>query len=119
MRYSFEDKDPGLKPGVPEIITVVQIVKVTEVIEVDEFVTEEFDLTWVYIFAGCAAFLTIIVVVCLCKYCKLQKAIRLQAMEERKPGYERDAMFLKRPNSVQPKAGANLAGPEVLVNNVD
>ena len=96
------------------MITVIEIVKITEIIDVDEYVTEEYDFTIIYIIAGCATPLVLIVVICLYKKCKKQKAIHLTAMEERKPGFERDAMFIKKqPNSVEPQAGANDPGPEV------
>lgn len=93
MNYLLTDKDPGLKPGVPEIVKVIEIVKITEIIEVEVYVKEEYDFTWVYVVASCAAVLGIIILVCLCKSCKKQRSIRKKAMDERKPGYERDAMF--------------------------
>ena len=111
MRYSYADFEPGLKPRVLEIITV----KVVEVIEVEEIVKKEYDFTWVYITAGCVTPLVIVAIVCLYKKCKKQKAIHKTAMEERQPGYEKDAMFKKRQNIVKPEGSKNEAGPEVEV----
>ena len=40
-------------------------------------------------------------------------------MEERQPGYERDAMFKKRQNIVKPVGSKSEAGPEVEVKEED
>ena len=93
MVYQYIDNEPGLEPGVPEVITVIEIVKVTDIIEIEQIVKEEYDFTWVYITAGCVTPIAIFIIVFLCKSCKKQKAIHITAMKERQPGYERDAMF--------------------------
>ena len=79
MHYSFVDNEPGLTPRVLDII----VVKVTEVIEVEEVVVEEYDFTWVFITAGCVTPIGIIIIICLCKNCRKEKAIHKQAMVER------------------------------------
>ena len=70
IRYSFEDNEPDLKPGVPEVIQVITIVKITEIIEVEEIVNERYNLMWVYVACGVGTPVVTFLICSLCRKCR-------------------------------------------------